>query len=112
MIMKVKTFNKIHNIINNMIIYRIVNITPLLEFLCGTSFRCSQVSNMRKVEKLYDEYSDDSIECVQDEIWDMVLNPWEYGLNAKGIMRCYALFGKLNRIKEKEKTYGTKANTY
>lgn len=94
-----------------MIINRIVTIEPLLKFISSICLK-----NSSEVNKIILERFDESwkipklVVLVQNKIWDMVLNPWEYGLNANGIMTCYELFEQLNELKKEYYGNKTKRN--
>lgn len=79
-------------------ISKIFMLYPLLKFLSEYVLEFSVEANLRHVPVLRES---DAIDLIQDQLENMFLNPWEYGLNADGIMKCYELYEDLNELKEK-----------
>lgn len=83
-----------------MIVNRIVNLKPLLRFISSICLLDSVVTNQIGCrQKLAGSSRRNAICLVQREIWDMVMSPWEYGLNADGIMKCYGLYKRLSEVR-------------
>ena len=82
-----------------MIINRIVTIEPLLKFISSICLENSSEANKIRIERFAESWKTTKLVVLaQNKIWDMVMNPWEYGLNAKGIMTCYETYEQLNEI--------------
>lgn len=79
-----------------MIIDRILVLRPLLKFLSEYVLEFSVEANLRYVNVLPEP---DAIDLIQGQLEDMFLNPWEYGLNADGIMKCYGLYKSLSEMR-------------